>query len=363
MKILHIVEDFSLHSGGLRTVINDLNKYLNQNFSSHILSSNSEKEDNIFTVKTQKPWLYSKLWEIKLTELYKKHNYNIFHIHGVWMYPQYKSAKFCIENNIPFIISTHGMYEPWLWKQGYFKKKIYYNYLVKNIFKKAKYIHAITPQEKVNLGEIFKFNQIVEIPNLISEKSILINKPRDAKEKYMLYLGRLDKKKGIDILIDSLGKINDTKIILKIAGNYNEYKAELDLKIKNNKLSDRVVFLGLVSGEQKELLIKNAFVLVAPSFSEVIGMVNLEGAILKTPVITTHQTGLNPLWDANGGKLINPNITELTKTLNEVLSWSDEERNKNGEKLYDFVIKNYSWSHRFKDWINLYELCLKGKDD
>ena len=67
MKILHIVEDFSLVSGGLRTVVKDLNIYLNQNnFTSFILSSNKEKSDNIFLVKTKKPCLYSKDWKKKI---------------------------------------------------------------------------------------------------------------------------------------------------------------------------------------------------------------------------------------------------------------------------------------------------------
>ena len=105
MKILHIVEDFSLLSGGLRTVIKDLNKYLNEdNITSFILSSDEEKGDDIFTVVSKKPWLYSKEWSDKIIDLNKKYKFDLFHIHGVWMYPQYISAKYCVENSIPFII-------------------------------------------------------------------------------------------------------------------------------------------------------------------------------------------------------------------------------------------------------------------
>ena len=57
MKILHIVEDFSLESGGLRTVINNLNTYLNQTeHSSYILSSKKEEIDSIFVQETNMPW-------------------------------------------------------------------------------------------------------------------------------------------------------------------------------------------------------------------------------------------------------------------------------------------------------------------
>ncbi|WP_405611274.1 glycosyltransferase [Polaribacter sp. Asnod1-A03] len=357
MKILHVVEDYSIESGGLRTVIKDLNHYLNKaGFFSCILSSKEEKLDNIFIVNTSKPWLYSKEWIKKITLINEEYNFDVIHIHGVWTYPQYKSAQFSIDNKIPFILSCHGMYEPWLWKKGTVKKKIYFNNVAKNVFKKANFIHAITPDEKHNLTKLFNKESIIEIPNLISDSKDVFLKDK-IKEKYILYLGRLDKKKGIDLLIEAFSKMKNKGVKLKIAGKINEYKSNLDDLIERLKIDNQVEFLGLISGDKKQTLISNAHVLVAPSHSEVIGMVNLEAAILKTPVITTHQTGLKPEWNNNGGRLINPNLKELIIALDEILEWDVEKRNKNGEQLYNFVINNYSWSERFKDWLELYKSC------
>ena len=97
---------------------------------------------------------------------------------------------------------------------------------------------------------------------------------------------------------------------------------------------------------------------VAPSHSEVVGMVNLESAVFGTPVITTIQTGLKKEWSNNGGFLVNPNIDEVQKVLEVSLGWSDDERNENGKKLNNFVTKEYSWQYRFKDWLNLYKSML-----
>ncbi len=358
MKILHIVEDYSIESGGLRTVIKDLNAHLNKenDFSSYVLTSKEEALDNVFIVKTVKPWLYSKEWKLKLKEINNQYSFDIFHIHGVWLYPQYIAAKFCVKNKIPFILSCHGMYEPWLWENGTFKKKFYFKYIVKNIFKKAKYIHVITSKEKENLKLLFKNNEIIEIPNLI--KVPKYEKPEEEiKEKYILYLGRLDQKKGIDILIKAFSKVEHQDVKLKIAGKINNYKYYLDELINTLKIKSNVEFLGIISGERKENLINNAHVLIAPSHSEVIGMVNLEAAILKTPVITTYQTGLNPKWNINGGILINPNENELFDSLQQVLKWDAKKRNLNGQKLYSFVKKYYSWQGKKEDWLKLYKSC------
>lgn len=358
MKILHVAEDYSSQAGGVRTVVKDLNFYLNRSgFNSYILSTKKEYLDDVFIVESKNHWLYSKAWLNKLMTINDKHNFDVFHIHGVWMYPQYIAAKFCIQNKIPFILSCHGMYEPWLWKKGAIKKKFYFNFVIKNIFRKAKYIHAISPQEKDNLKLLFKANEIVEIPNLITLPDDFQLQVKD-EQKYILYLGRLDEKKGIDILLRAFASISNDDVILKIAGEINDYKSNLDELIVMLKISSKVEFLGHVSGNQKIRLLSNAHVLVAPSHSEVIGMVNLEAAILKTPVITTYQTGLNPEWNNNGGKLISPNTEELIMVLDDVLKWSDSERKMNGEKLYNFVIANYSWKERLKNWLELYETCV-----
>ena len=359
MNIVHVLEDYSFLSGGLRTVVKDLHsRLILEGINSNIITTRKEKHDNVIKVHGgNKPWRFSNNLINKLDELHAKNNIDVIHIHGVWMYPQYATAKYAFKNKIPFLISCHGMYEPWLWLNGSFKKKIYFKHVVKNVFSKAKYLHAITLPEADELKKLFPSTNVIEIPNLIDLKYQVKNTP-NLKEKYVLYLGRIDKKKGIDILINAFSNLGNKKFRLKIAGAPNDYQKELKNLVKSLDLDNQVDFLGLVTGKEKEILFKNAFVFVAPSHSEVVGMVNLESAIYKTPVITTFQTGLKKEWSNNGGLLVNPNINEVQEALGVSLNWTDDERNENGKKLCDFVTKEYSWTHRFKDWIYLYQSIL-----
>lgn len=364
MKILHIVEDFSIDSGGLRTVIKDLNFFLNQNnHDSSILTSKKEEDDQVDIISVKNNWLYSKEWAEFVKKNHQKKKIDIVHIHGVWLYPQNRIARLCHKLQVPFILSVHGMYEPWLWNKGVLKKKLYFNLLSKKTFKKASCIHAITPFEKNNLSKLFPNNQIIEIPNLIHSDRITPVSYKGNDEKYILYLGRLDKKKGIDLLINVFAQVKDREITLKIAGSFNDYKIELENLISKNSLKCKVEFLGQIKGEEKIQLIKNAIVLVAPSHSEVIGMVNLEAAILGTPVITTHQTGLNKEWNNNGGKLINPTYDELSEAINESISITANERVKRGKRLQKHVVIHYSWSTRYQDWENLYKSIMITSTD
>ena len=119
-------------------------------------------------------------------------------------------------------------------------------------------------------------------------------------------------------------------------------------------LSNRVEFLGRVTGNSKFQLFKEAWVFVAPSFSEVVGMVNLEAGLMKTPVITTFETGLLTDWSKNGGILIHPEVDALSKSIEEASRWSDVERNDRGKKLYEFIYKEYSWENKMEAWLSLY---------
>jgi glycosyltransferase involved in cell wall biosynthesis len=167
-------------------------------------------------------------------------------------------------------------------------------------------------------------------------------------------LSRLHPKKGLGILIEAFSKIENKKIKLKIAGTENKYSDSIKVRCKELNISDRVEFLGGVYGDEKYQLFANAKAFVSPSYSEAIGMVNLEAASSNTPVITSFNTGINPEWGKNGGVMIVPDIVELTNAMNEVCSWNNEERIQRGLLLSEYVLKNYSWEKKGILWDELY---------
>ncbi|MCG8579816.1 MAG: glycosyltransferase [Bacteroidales bacterium] len=358
MNVNHIVEDYSIVSGGVRTVVENLNNRLNENgYKSRVFTTEAESNDSVILSHPEgflgSKWRKSKELENNLKSYIG--DKEIVHTHGVWMFPQYYALKMSQERQLKSVFSPHGMLEPWLWKQGYIKKKIYFNLFLKKNLLKNTVIHAITPAERDNLNDLLPGNKRIEvIPNLISLADIPAIDSRKECKKYILFLGRIHKKKGIDLLIKAFSKLKDKNTSLKIAGAKTEYQDELVKLVKALGLQEKVEFCGMVTGTKKYELFRDAHVFAAPSFSEVVGMVNLEAAIMKTPVITTHQTGLLPQWSTNGGRLINPDEKELYDALVEAVSWDDRERNSRGEQLYEFVKKEYSWEHRIESWKELY---------
>lgn len=351
--IYHITENISNSSGGVRTILKLLHENLvNNKINSKIITTCKEPEDAFTEFKSDKAWYYNTHIKSHLKTLSDN---AIFHLHGVYTYNQYVASEIAKKKNIPYLITPHGMLEPWILEKNPIKKGLYLKLILNNILEKATVLHAITPLEKENLFKLTKHRNIVEIPNLIDFNNIPKNLNYNPKEDYFVFVGRIDSKKGIEIIIEALKIINNSNIKLKIIGVENKYSEYLKELIKKRDLVNNIDFLGGIFGDEKYDLIANARALLAPSYSEAIGMVNLEAAACKTPVITTFQTGLKKEWGGNGGILINPNVSELKNAIIESYNWNNSERIERGKNLYEFTQNNYSWDKKAWLWHELYE--------
>ena len=234
-QIIHIAEDISLSSGGLRSMITALDQYLNNqvDFTSEILTLKKESHDSYQLVNSKtNPWNYSKDYKASLINAVSSNG--CLHLHGVWMYPQYIASKIAQKKGLNTVITSHGMLEPFLLKDKGLKKNIYLKLFLKNIFKRTNVLHAITANEKDNLYKLTGHKKIIEIPNLI-DFSNEITYQYEPEEEYLLFLGRFHKVKGIDLLINAFNKIENKKIKLYLAGFENEYCKEILNKLKKKE--------------------------------------------------------------------------------------------------------------------------------
>lgn len=160
----------------------------------------------------------------------------------------------------------------------YFSKIIF---LTKSI--ETQFIDAGLQKEKAVV--LYNFCDI----NVSKRKKSDSNKPLE-----LLYVGMINRAKGILELLDALNMIdNHYDIHLSICGEITEPNIEEEFKQKINKLSGKVSVLGYVKGEQKEQLFENSDVLVLPSHHEGFPLVILEALSSGCSIITT-QVGAIP---------------------------------------------------------------------
>ncbi len=372
IRILHVTEDHSNHNTGITSAIDALTCQLIQAVDLEVLSIGPEavpvpKGAQLTLLKASLP---RRIWRAALGQqtILKESiaRANIVHLHGIWMWPQWAAAREARRIKRPIVLSIHGMLEAFMWQRQTWlhqlKKTIYWRSVAYPAFKYATVIHALTKKEADDLVNYFPGQRIEIIPNSLDLEQIdkiLIDCPQEqSTNPYILFLGRLHPKKGIDLLIQAFAHLRNTKMTLKIAGavqekdkGFGQYLLGL---VQQLGLEKQVEFLGAVQGQSKWGLYRNAWAFYLPSHSEGLAMVNLEASACRTPVITTFQSGVTDLWSTHGGMLINPNVEEVAESLLQVTQWSRSERDQRGNSLRSLVESTYSSNVLTPQWIALY---------
>ena len=374
LRVVHVAQDMARVSGGVPAVVCQLAERLNQNHVmaqiAHVTGNPGKLPSGIDiysfpSVGLGHSWSWGGGLRAGLSQLANPFNADcpLFHIHGAWAAPQYFAARTAYKAGVPFVFTSHGMLEPWLWnQQGWrvnIKKRLYWATLARAAFSRASVIQAITSLEKRHLADLFPGKNIEVIPNAIDVDDVDDLK-RVQRSKSILFLGRIEPKKGVDILLNafSLAKLSKDWSVNVVGPVWSDsYMTYLQSIINKNGLADRVCFHGPLFGEEKFKLIDKAWVLAAPSHSEVIGLVNLEASARRLPTITTHETGLYD-WEQGGGLLIFPTVNSLRHSLEVACSWSDQEQHERGVASRGLVLKRYSWQAVMPMWLNLYNSLI-----
>jgi glycosyltransferase involved in cell wall biosynthesis len=183
------------------------------------------------------------------------------------------------------------------------KARIYNGFLWKFAFKRIKHLVVVSQSIKQDLIDNFHIeeNKIKVIYNSINYS--LISKLCKGKideplNDYILFVGRLEKQKAVDVLIKAFAKL------IRSGNNYEmiilgEGSLENELKSLARELHciDKIHFLGFRSNPY--IYMKSAACLVLPSFFEGFGCVILEAMVCKTPVIASNLEGPKEIIENN----------------------------------------------------------------
>ena len=241
-------------------------------------------------------------------------------VHGLWNIGSILSLF--LNKRSKIILTVHGFLDPYVLKKSWFKKKIYWFLFQKYCFKKASIIHAISSEEEILLKELFpKFvNKIKFIPNGIIDPLIL-NSPINPSDSFkllvdkflsdseytFLYLGRINKKKGIDLIFESFSilveKNNFKTIKLIIAGPIDNYHIEFKELQERFQHVNILILPSVISVEKNYLFSKvNSFLL--PSYSEGFSIAALEAISYGKSCIFSENIGFSKEAFKNDSVLI-----------------------------------------------------------
>ena len=226
---------------------------------------------------------------------------DVVHLHSVYLWPTWAGARTAERAGVPDVVSPRGMLvRELIGRKSRVVKTLWIALVERRTLARAAAIHATSTAEVAAIrGLGLDLAPIIEVPN-----GVVPPPPEDptradddsawngvAPGRRLLYLGRVNWKKGLDRLIRALAHERHAAV-LAIAGNDEEgLTPQLERIAAEAGVADRVRFVGPVEGGHKWRLLRTADLLVLPSLSENFGIVVLEALGVGTPVIVTPEVG------------------------------------------------------------------------
>ncbi|HWP91117.1 MAG TPA: glycosyltransferase [Thermodesulfobacteriota bacterium] len=296
--------------------------------------------------------------------------YDLVHITSVWNFPVLAGGIASLLHKKPYILSPHGsIYPEAIGIKSKNKKMFYYNLIAKYYIKRASAIHFTTQDEKENaIGFLDIRNKAFVVPigfdlsgfEELPRRGSFKNRYAALKNrKYILFLGRINIKKGLDILVESFGEIakayKDLYLVIVGANEGNEgFKEEVKRRLKDVGLLERTIFTGMLRERDKLEAFVDAEVFVLPSYSENFGMAVVEAMACGIPVVISNKVGIHREVERNrGGIIVETNPDSLSRGIRALLDNEELKREvrTNGRKMVeeyydidkvaDMVIKVY----------------------
>jgi glycosyltransferase involved in cell wall biosynthesis len=360
MRILHVISDLKLSSGGPPITLLRLYKYINKLTESFIVTSEIDKNiKNEYDYKfIKEKFDFPFFFKIKFFNLLKKLNPDIVHIHGIW-HPYL--VCFIIASlflNINYIIQPMGALGQWALKQKSIKKyfflKTFYIFLLKN----TKVILVSSYLEKKELLNIFPDldSKIQILPIGIDQPSISLKK-KQLKINKFLFISRLHPKKNIEFLIELWSILVKEKIdlYLDLVGEGDlDYTNKLKKKVKYYNLEKNINFAGPKYFNDLDIFYKKNQIFIFPSKSENFGVVILEALSNGLPVITSNQTPWEDLDLKKCGWRLNLDIESFQDLLKKIILGKFKNYNSYSQNAILYS-KEFSWEKISKKlFLNIY---------
>ena len=272
----------------------------------------------------------------------------------------------CHLNKIPYVVTPHGMLEPWALSYKSCKKKLYFSGPETWNISRSSLIQGISRAEIENISHLFPKSNIKLIPNGIdlsslrssceTEKLLIESFPGLVGKRLILFLGRIDPKKGLDLLASAFAQVRQhtPNAHLIVAGPDNiGYLPRAKQYFAEASCLESVTFTGMLTGEIKACALDIAEVYVSPSYSEGFSMSVLEGMASGLPCVITTGCNFPEAAQANAAKVVDIQADAIAQALIDCLS-DPLTAKAMGDRARQFVLDHYTWDRVAAQLIEVY---------
>jgi glycosyltransferase involved in cell wall biosynthesis len=302
-----------------------------------------------------------------------RHRFDGIVVNGLWQYCGLAARRALSGTNTPYLVFTHGMLDPYFKHAFPLKhaKKWPYWLLAEYWNLRGAYRVLFTSEAEKQLAEesfwlhhwspyVVPYGAKGPTGDLEAMKQIFFNQSPQVRDKrYLLFLGRIHRKKGCDLLVDAFAKIaaDDPELHLVMAGpDQQQWSAELQQTALKAGIAARIHWPGMITGDAKWGAFYGAEAFILPSHQENFGIAVAEAMACGTPVLLSDKVNIAEEIANDGAGFMEPDT--LDGTLHLLQRWiatSPEEREQMAQQAQRSFKQRYDMQQTAKTIIQLFE--------
>jgi glycosyltransferase involved in cell wall biosynthesis len=280
---------------------------------------------------------------------------DLVHIHSLYLFHDLVAGHYCRHYGIPYLLRPHGTLDPFIQRRHRWRKRLMELWFEDRNIRRAAALHFTTAQEQ-ELAAPYTF----ETPGLVVPLGIGVDEfgempepgsfrrghPEIGHKQIILFFGRVNFKKGLDILAKAFGAVARRRqdVHLVIAGPDNEgWGAQVRTWLDEEGVGARTTFTGMVLGPEKLAVLRDANLFVLPSYSENFGLAVIEAMAAGLPVIISDQVNIwREVQAGRAGRVIPCDAGALADQILDLLAHPDAAAGM-GQRGRALVMERFPW--------------------
>lgn len=377
MRVLHVITSMSPEYGGPVTGARGLTSALvQQGVHCEIVTARGLTEVlptpgvKIHQFDTELPAPFWRAYSRKMARFLDAEagSFDIIHTYEIMSYATCAAFRAARKHVVPIVIQTGGSLSIPSLRRKRFRKWIYRRLLLDNILNSANALQVISQGEAARIAELGYETPMYLVPHGVAldeaapcaRSEFLEDYPALVGKRVILFLGRLHRIKGVDVLarcFATLASIFPDTVLL-VAGPDDGARGEMRSILRKAGVLDRSVFTGLLTGDRKLAAYQCADLFVTLSYSDAFSNAVLEALAAGVPVVISEHCNFPEVAQHEAGFVVPLDDASVCEAIGNLLSDArlGARMGRNGRRL---VEECYTWRSAAASMAACYRTLLR----
>jgi glycosyltransferase involved in cell wall biosynthesis len=290
---------------------------------------------------------------------------DVIHLHGVWDPLIYAASTVAERLEIPYVLTPHGMLDPWAIAQKGWKKRLALVFGYRKMLNQAVFLHYLNSDERDLVKDLGLTSKGEVIPNgiflqeldpLPAKGTFRAARPAMDGKPFVFFLSRLHYKKGLDFLADAFAKVAqrfpDAQLV--VAGPDGGARQNFESQVKQLKIEERVHVIGPIYGPEKLAALVDCNCFCLPSRQEGFSLAVTEAMACGAPVVISTSCHFPEVKQAGAGIICELDAKTIADGIITILG-DAALASKMGKAGREMITSRYTWPSVAGQMIVAYE--------